>query len=399
MFQVRPLVPAILIGLLAAPPLFADPLEDAVVLLEDGWQKRAEIQLEGLAHQDPDNAQVWYRLAWARFYVDDFEEAEKNIDKAVKLEPENPDYLILQGHSVGRRAQTGSKLKAMGRAKKCKGLYERVLEIDPANVEAHLSLIQYLLQAPGIAGGDKNRARELAGELEKIDPVEGLLMTGLAQEKEENPEGAHESYRLAVEVSRETGRKFRRARWFYLGSCYQGERYEEAEAFLTDAGDHDGLARHYQRLEDWEAARKQFAILMAADSTRVRALEGLAYLESAREDWSAAAARFDSAYAAAPERHDLLYQASKVRLFGDVELEVADAGFRSYLEKEINRAWPSEGWARVRLAEVLWKNGDTTVARKEWDRAKKLAKRDKRLKDQVKELDERMKGDRDYEEL
>ena len=115
MFSVRTSLLLIPITLLASAPLHAGSLEDAVTLLEEGWQDRAEKQLEDLADRNPDNAEVWYQLAWARFYVNDFEGAEKNIDKAVKLDRDNPGYLILQGHSVGRRAQTGSKLKAIGR--------------------------------------------------------------------------------------------------------------------------------------------------------------------------------------------------------------------------------------------------------------------------------------------
>jgi tetratricopeptide (TPR) repeat protein len=399
MFSVRTSLLLIPITLLASAPLHAGSLEDAVTLLEEGWQDRAEKQLEDLADRNPDNAEVWYQLAWARFYVNDFEGAEKNIDKAVKLDRDNPGYLILQGHSVGRRAQTGSKLKAIGRAKKCRGLYERVLEIDPGNVEAYTSLIQYLIQAPGIAGGDTDRARRLTAELEKIDQVEGLIMKGMVQEKDEDVDGALESYRRAVQVSRETGEKQKRARWAYLSTFYEYERFDEAEDFLKSENDHDGLARHYQRTGDWDAARAQFSILVAADSTRVRALEGLAYLELTREDWSAAAARFDTAYAAAPERHNLLYQASRSRLFGESALDVAASGFRDYLAHEINRAWPSEGWARVRLAEVLWKSGDQDGAQDELKVAKRHSKHDSRLKDEIDRLKKDMRPTWDGEGL
>jgi tetratricopeptide (TPR) repeat protein len=390
--------------LACAPPAFAARLDEAVALLDDGWGARAEAMLEEITAREPGRAEAWHQLAWARFHARDFEAAEEYAEKSLELEPDNPDFLVLRGHAAGRRAQTGSKLKAMGRAKTCRRHYEAALARDPGHVEGNLSLIQFLLEAPGIAGGDKDRARELAFALEEYDPVEAHIMQGMVHEKFEDPDAALAAYRRAVDLSRETGRKEDRALWAYLNTCYQYDRPETARALLdelvTDPGREaavrTALAGHYQRTGDLEAARAAWIALAAADSTRFGALMNLGHLEAGREDWAAAAAHFDAAHAAEPENRQALYQASRVRLIGEIELERSIAGFQEYLAAEINLRWPAAGWARVRMAEAMWKNDDETAARKELSRLKKTKPRDDRLKKQIKDLEEAMNARWDY---
>lgn len=389
---------------LVVPVGRADTLDDAVALLNDGWGARAEAILQDLAEREAQRGEVWYQLARARFHAGDFEAAEEYAEKSLERDPDNPDFLVLRGHSAGRRAQTGSKLKAMGRAKTCRRNYEAALAIDPGHVDANLSLIQFLLEAPGIAGGDKTKARELAFALGQYDPVEAQIMQGLVHEKEEEVDAAFAAYRRAVDLSRETGAKEDRALWAYLNTCYQYGRPDAARALLDElaavpgreAAVRTGYARHYQSIGDLDTARAEWRKLAAVDSTRFGALMNLGHLEAGQENWPVAAGHFDAALETDPEHRDALYQASRIRLLGEIELQRSIAGFQEYLAGEINLWWPSEGWARVRMAEAMWKNDDESAARKELSRIKKTKPKDGRLKKQVRDLEKAMNERWDY---
>jgi len=398
----RRFVPLLLALLaLGASAAGADELADAVRLLDEGWGGRAEARLAAIAAREPDRAEVWYRLAWARFRSGDFAEAEEHAARAVELDPGNPDYLVLRGHAAGRRALTGSRFKALGRARTCRESYEAALALDPGHVEARVSLVRFLAEAPGIAGGDRDRARDLAASLEEVDPVEGRIMLGLVHARSGETDAALAAYREAVDLARKAGRKRDRALGIYLDACYRYARPDDALAALEEEAAIPGrgvaartrLALHFQRTGDPGGARVRWEALAAVDSTRFAGLMGLGSLETERGGWTAAAALYDSAYAAAPDRRQALYQASRARLLGDFELDRAVAGLREYLAAEINLAWPPEGWARVRLAEALCRTGDPQAARTQLARLRDLPVHDENLRKRVEELEESLEDD------
>jgi hypothetical protein len=79
-------------------------------------------------------------------------------------------------------------------------MLERVLTIDPRNAQAHVSLVQYYLQAPGIAGGGAEKAREEASRMAALDPVTGEISRGHVARFEKQPAQAERHYRKAAEI-------------------------------------------------------------------------------------------------------------------------------------------------------------------------------------------------------
>src|SRR5207237_1758838 len=60
-------------------------------------------------------------------------------------------------------------------ARKVKQAFETAVRLDPRNVEAHRDLMQYLVEAPWIVGGDKEKAKQEIDVISRLDPVEGRL--------------------------------------------------------------------------------------------------------------------------------------------------------------------------------------------------------------------------------
>mgnify|MGYP006204053457 FL=1 len=65
---------------------------------------------------------------------------------------------------------------ALGYAKRCKKAYQTALKLAPDNPRSYIALGSFLAQAPGIAGGDKEQALELAQQLKQLDALQGWLL-------------------------------------------------------------------------------------------------------------------------------------------------------------------------------------------------------------------------------
>ena len=101
------------------------------------------------------------------------EAAVATLEKLAALAPANADYACSLGDAYGNRAQKASIFSASGWAKKCKAAYEHAVNLDPASIRAHQSLMLYCLQAPGFLGGGKDQAYAQAEAIKKIDPTQG----------------------------------------------------------------------------------------------------------------------------------------------------------------------------------------------------------------------------------
>jgi len=82
------------------------------------------------------------------------------------------------------------KLKAMMSLGGYKDELARAIELDPRNVAPREEEIGFLLDAPGIAGGDVEKARKKIVELKAVDWKRGARLEVYALRKEGNKEGA-----------------------------------------------------------------------------------------------------------------------------------------------------------------------------------------------------------------
>jgi tetratricopeptide (TPR) repeat protein len=116
----------------------------------------------------------------------DFKPAIKMITKAQEKGEDSIDLSqLLTEAYVGRIGQVGM-LKKMGLAKKIKKSMEHSLVLDPGNLDTMEGLVQFHLQAPGIAGGSKDEARRIAQEVITADPLRGHILSARVAGADEN---------------------------------------------------------------------------------------------------------------------------------------------------------------------------------------------------------------------
>jgi len=179
----------------AASPGSLHPID---ALIGNGHWKRARVQAEAEYKANPNDARVVYRLARVRREFGNLDEAAKLAETAVHLDPKYGPAQRELGDIYCSQAENASVFKQLGFARKCKAAFEAAVSLDPmdaANVE---DLVGYLMQAPGIAGGDKKRAGELAASIVKADASRGyLIQAEIAGMEKRDPVGL---YQKAVEA-------------------------------------------------------------------------------------------------------------------------------------------------------------------------------------------------------
>jgi len=218
------------------------------------------------------------------------------------------------------------KMKAMFIVGGYKRELQKAIDLDPNNVEARQEQIGFLTQAPGIAGGDRDRARELIEELKTIDWREGMLMQGMLLQAEEDPAGVIANYNEMIE--RDAG----------------------------DAEARQALAFSLQAAERYPESDRHFAVLLEGDD-RVRAL-------GAR------------------------YQLARSRILGEYETQQAVSYLLEYIEQLVEpvRNLPTASHAYWRLGLAYAQLDRIGEARKALEKAISLDADNDSAKDALKAL-------------
>ena len=66
-------------------------------------------------------------------------------------------------------------MKRLSFSKQFRRETEAAIALDPKHIKARLFMISYPAGAPGIAGGDKEKAAEMVGKIASIDPAWGYV--------------------------------------------------------------------------------------------------------------------------------------------------------------------------------------------------------------------------------
>jgi tetratricopeptide (TPR) repeat protein len=161
--------------------------------------------------------------AWSAGNLD---AALKAADKVLTAEPNNVTYLNAIGGLYCEQAQKANILTQLSWAGKCHGIWERALTIDPKNIDIRFNLIQYYLQAPGIAGGGSSKAKEQATAIVALDAVRGEIAFGNIGRSEKQLAEAERHYRKAAEIDGERMRGPVALASFYVNQ----KRWKDARA-------------------------------------------------------------------------------------------------------------------------------------------------------------------------
>lgn len=138
------------------------------------------------------------------YQTEEYREAQDLFEQAVNQDPENSKYQLWLGLAMGRRAErmTGfRRIGAMSLAKQVKQQFEAAVELDGSNLDALEALQGFHFQAPGIIGGSKAEAGNIAGRIEEIDKARGAAAWAAFYEQAGDFEKAGQNHSQARELA------------------------------------------------------------------------------------------------------------------------------------------------------------------------------------------------------
>lgn len=104
------------------------------------------------------------------------EEAVKQAQQCVTARVADARCHLVLGKAFGSKAMNGGMMSAMGYAGDIRNAFKKAVELDPRNLDARFSLLQYYLMAPGIVGGGTGKAETLTAQTAAMLPEAAKLM-------------------------------------------------------------------------------------------------------------------------------------------------------------------------------------------------------------------------------
>jgi tetratricopeptide (TPR) repeat protein len=186
------------------------------------------------------NAEAYNLLCRAHLELENWDAGIPACEKAVSLAPENGLYHLWLGRIYGEKADRAGFLNAMGLAKKVRTEFERAVQFSPNSWEARTDLAEFYLEAPGIVGGGKDKARAQAELLAPLNPAMAHWVKGRIAERNKDNAAAELEYRAAITASKGGARAWLNLAGFYRHTDRFDEMGQALHSMESSPLDHPG---------------------------------------------------------------------------------------------------------------------------------------------------------------
>jgi tetratricopeptide (TPR) repeat protein len=292
-------------------------------LMEAGHYKRARAVVAARLRTNPNDSYALFLESKIKQSFGDFPGAIVSAERAVALEPHNADYHAQLAEVYAISADQTSWLRGVNLVHLMKREIAASLAIAPKHTDTLLVSMMFCLRAPKFVGGDKRKARAIAGEIVQSDPNWGYLAE--ARLLEDSGDDAHLEGLLkqAVEVD----------------PTHYRARYELAR-FYCCAAVHKNLAAS-------ESTSRQ---AMQIDPGRVGAFDLIARVYAAARRWTELDAILGQSEKAVPDDFAPYYQAASILIQNGSDRPRATAYLRKYLSQEPEGREPTRAQAQSLLS-------------------------------------------------
>ena len=300
--------------------------QDLQPLLDAGHYKRAKAIVDDRLKKNPKDADALFASGVIKETQGDMDGAIAAIEQAITLQPK-AIYHSQLGEVYGNKAQKVSMFSALKFAHKIRDEGEKALQLDPKLSDAYELLIQYYLQAPGIAGGDKDKAYALLDKLFQFDGVRANMIRGQLALKDNQPDRAESYYRNALRA--------------------------DENSYMAQTA-----------LANFELSRKKYAPadtgareMLRIDRGRVTGYIFLAVSYATQERWQDLDATLGDAEKNVADDFTPYYQAGRILYTNGKDLPRAERYFKKYLTQDPEIGMPALAHAHWRLGLVYEKEG------------------------------------------
>jgi len=353
-----PLLCLLFVSILCARPQGGAEADSVEALMEAGHWKRARAIVEPRAAHDARDARAACQLARVKLAFGDLDGALEAARRAVALEDGNSSYHYQLAAVYEEMAAKASIFTAAGYAVKLKLELEAALKRDPGNRDALDDLMLYSFEAPGVLGGDKEKARALAAKLAQLDQLRG---------------------RLAQAELAEAAKDFGKQEEWLLQAVQTDPKNYEAQTTL--AGFY-AQAVHRKLQGAGQHARQAVQL----DSSRAKGYRILAGVLALEQRWGELEATLAAAQENVPDDLAPYFQAANAILDSGVELKRGESYARTYLAQQPEGEEPDAAHAHRLLGLILEKEGRKREAAAELETALSINPRFLQAKDDLRRL-------------
>ena len=242
-----------------------DPLKQAADLLRERRYEEAERLTRQALESDPSDAQAHHLLGRIQLRLGEYDRAVEHLRLTVEQEPERAVFHLWLGRAYGEKARTAGFFGKVKWAMSWKGELERAFEIDTANLEVRSDLVQYLLNAPAIGGGDKKRAQRLAEEMVSLDEIRGRLLLASTYRATGELDAATREYERVLQLDPDNAVAHNLLGYQFLSKNEYDKAEQHFREYLNAApgepNPHDSMGDYYiasgsvdEAIEHYEAA-------------------------------------------------------------------------------------------------------------------------------------------------
>lgn len=163
-------------------------------------------------------------------------EVIKLSQQCIATSPGTSACHLALGKSLGWKAMTGGVMSALGYAGEMRDAFKKAVELDPKNMDARFTLLQFYMMAPGIMGGGTGKAETLAAQSAALNADAGKIMTAMldaAGERLTKAEAAALTLRASADQDINDAQE---ALLVNIGAKYlAAKKYPDAERVLREA--------------------------------------------------------------------------------------------------------------------------------------------------------------------
>ena len=307
-------------------------------LIESNHWKQALQAVQSRINSNPSDAQAHAWMSKIKESFGDLAASLAEAQKAVDLDARNPEFHGQLAEACAMTADISHVLKSLVYVHCMKREVELALTIDPRNINTMLVEMMFSLKAPGIAGGDKARARKISDDIRNISPSWGYLAAARLLQDMDNDPVKEDLLNRAVEADP----KFYRAR-MALATFY-------------------AINAHQKRPEQAEKLAKG---MIALDPSNEGGYEILARVYAAGGHWAELDEILEKASKAVPEDAGPYYAAADALNDSGMETVRGERYLEKYLSQPPEGRQPGHAKARWLLAKFYSREGKTADAIRE----------------------------------
>jgi tetratricopeptide (TPR) repeat protein len=259
-------------ALLFFPPLPSggESIAEALRLLAAKDYDGARKSLETVVSRDGSDTEARYQLGrLLAGHYRDYDAAEEMMEKTVEQADGNAEYHFFLGTVYGTQAQLAGILSKFSYAKKTRTQFERAVTLQPDSVRYRSALLSYYLMAPGIAGGDVDKARDQGREILKRDPFAGHMALAQIADHENELGDAEKEYTLAVAARPAAWRPHHMLGYLYLRMKRVEEAIAQFQEYVrlapNDPNSYDSLADGFTAKGNTDEALKSYLRALSLD--------------------------------------------------------------------------------------------------------------------------------------